>query len=412
MKESPNMADETRVRFAEFERSEIDMETGEFPMILATDGEASDGDILSIEGAQFTARAPLQLSHINDPRDTLGTVSGFRRDLQSSPKRLRARGQIELGGQGPSAEIRRDIAHMIQQGHVTGISVRWEPIKYVRRTSLPKEHPAHVKEDDADYRKRYGFYHEKWAVREGSIVAVQADKAAMIGRAESTEGAVSAFWRAMVDDAKPREEWERKPMADEPAPIEVTEPEPAVVVIKPPDESSRLAAFAAQVRELHEQVGVSFDKIGEIISAQRAEKEPTVPDLLALLTEQQTELSAMRAQLASLEKSSRVSGVPAAPFKNVAGILNHLDAMLERSNQRGLAATRAMVQLKTGKIDPALQSYRQAAHAEVEQLLKEARAKNGGPSEEVVALGSMLERMESMIATARAKMERTAAKEK
>ena len=94
------MHEAQRTRFVEFERGEIDLETGEFPMILATDGEASDGDILSIEGAQFTSRAPLQISHVNDPRDTLGTVSGFRRDLQSTPKRLKARGQIELRARG------------------------------------------------------------------------------------------------------------------------------------------------------------------------------------------------------------------------------------------------------------------------------------------------------------------------
>lgn len=64
-----------RIRIATVERGEIDPETGEFPMILATEGEASDGDILSIKGARFGESAPLQTSHRNDPTATLGTVS-------------------------------------------------------------------------------------------------------------------------------------------------------------------------------------------------------------------------------------------------------------------------------------------------------------------------------------------------
>src|SRR5262249_9436753 len=151
---------------------------------------------------RFTSRAPLQLSHINDPTATLGSVSGFRRDMTSAPKRLKARGQIELTGDGPNADIRRDLAHMIQQRHVTGVSVRWEPVKWTRRVELPKEHPAHVREDEKDMRKRYGVFHSEWRVLEGSVVAIQADKAAMIGRAEQTEGEVSKFWRAMAEDVR------------------------------------------------------------------------------------------------------------------------------------------------------------------------------------------------------------------
>ena len=49
----------TRTHVATLERAEIDLESGQFPMTLATDGEASDGDILSIEGMQFPASAPL-----------------------------------------------------------------------------------------------------------------------------------------------------------------------------------------------------------------------------------------------------------------------------------------------------------------------------------------------------------------
>jgi hypothetical protein len=82
-----------RVRFVELERGQIDLKTGEFPMVLATDGEASDGDILSIEGAEFASRAPLQLSHVNT-RGQLHLPASA--EIQSA-KRLRATGTIELG---------------------------------------------------------------------------------------------------------------------------------------------------------------------------------------------------------------------------------------------------------------------------------------------------------------------------
>ncbi len=190
-----------RQRIARLERADagtLDPATGVFPLILATSGEASDGDLLSIEGAQFREKVPLQISHINDPLSTAGSISGFRRDLRSTPKRLLAWGQIELDGEGEQAEIRRDLAHMIGAGHVTGISVRWEPISWQRRADLPREHPAHVPASERNPRRRMGVYHERWNVLEGSIVAVGADKAAVVGRAEETEGPVSQFWRSMA----------------------------------------------------------------------------------------------------------------------------------------------------------------------------------------------------------------------
>lgn len=195
-----------RQLIASIERAEnVDLQTGEFPMILATDGEATDGDILSIEGAQFAKQAPLQMSHINDPTATLGTIRNFRRELASSPKKLKARGQIEVEGEGPLSDIRRDVLFMMSRGHVRGISVRWEPLEFTRRQNLPEDHSAYVPEDETDWRKRYGYFHKKWRVLEGSVVAVQADPASMVGRAEETEGAVSEFWTRMAEAMVERE---------------------------------------------------------------------------------------------------------------------------------------------------------------------------------------------------------------
>ena len=177
----------------------------EFPMTLATEGEAADGHILSIEGGRIGSRIPLLTSHMPDPTMQLGSITKPERDLTSSPKKLRATGLIELTGDGAGAEIRRDLAHMIGLGHVRAVSIRWDALKQpVSRRELPPEHPAHVKDGEADYRKKYGMYFESWRALEGSVVAVGADPKALIGRAEELgEGATAQFWRSLALDSEP-----------------------------------------------------------------------------------------------------------------------------------------------------------------------------------------------------------------
>jgi len=171
----------------------IDLDTGTFSMTLATEGEASDGDILSIKGGQIPERMPMLTSHWNDPSAQLGSIT--------NPEKLPG---CALGGEGVSAEIRRDLAHMIDKGHVTGVSIRWDdvPGKSIRRVNLPSDHQYFVDEaTETDHRKRYGLYFEEWRAMEGSVVALGADPEALIGRADETDGAVSTFWRAMAVDA-------------------------------------------------------------------------------------------------------------------------------------------------------------------------------------------------------------------
>jgi hypothetical protein len=186
-------------RITTFERGAIDLKTGEFPMTLASEGEASDGDILSIRGGIIPNRMPLLQSHINDPSKALGSVLNPRKVLREAVPVLKATGKIELEGDTPLAEIRRDVAMMIDKGHINGASLRWEAIKFTRRVNLPKDHPAHVTEDEQDPRKRYGVLFERWQAQEGSVVAVGSDPKALIGRSDETQGAVREFWRAMAD---------------------------------------------------------------------------------------------------------------------------------------------------------------------------------------------------------------------
>ena len=66
--------DQTQTLIATIERtngeSPIDLETGEFPLVLATQGESADGHILNIAGASAPGRIPLQVDHSNS---ALGT---------------------------------------------------------------------------------------------------------------------------------------------------------------------------------------------------------------------------------------------------------------------------------------------------------------------------------------------------
>jgi len=181
----------------------IDLATGTFTMTLATEGEASDGHILSIKGGQIPERMPMLNSHFNSPTETLGSITNPVKELKHSPPRLRAIGHIEMSGEGPAAEIRRDLAQMIDKGHVTGMSIRWDevPGKTIRRVNLPSDHPHYVDSEKANGPERFGYFFEEWVAREGSVVALGADPGALIGRADQTEGAVSTFWRAMATEA-------------------------------------------------------------------------------------------------------------------------------------------------------------------------------------------------------------------
>jgi hypothetical protein len=175
-------------------RIEGSADDGTFSMTLATAGEASDGHILDIAGGIVPERLPLLLSHQNDPRSHIGSITSAKREGD----RLRAVGQIELGGEGAQGDIRRDVFHMIQAGHIGAVSLRWDPIKAMGRAELPKNHPAYVERSEGDSRKRYGLYFQKWRALEGSIVSVGADPAALIGRAAETAGEVAEFWRSMA----------------------------------------------------------------------------------------------------------------------------------------------------------------------------------------------------------------------
>ena len=187
-------------RTFEIERGSIDLETGKFPMVLASEGEATDGHVLNLRGATVPDQMPLQVAHANSPLETLGSITQAKLGTKGNTRVLRAMGEIEMGGEGPKSDIRRDLAFMVSEGHINSISLRAEGTKVIPRRELPKNHRAFVEPSEPDMLKRFGLFFEEFNALEGSIVAIGADRNAIIGRSNETTGAVQEFWRGFVVD--------------------------------------------------------------------------------------------------------------------------------------------------------------------------------------------------------------------
>lgn len=173
--------------------------------VLATDGEASDGHILDIDGLETPERAPLLFGH-DDFTGTgnLGSWTAFAkfkgRGLGASG--VRGVAQIELDGSGSQQAFRQDVALMVERGHIPAFSVRWDPIgDPVERASMPKDHPAHVDPKAAKGRQRWGLFFPRSRLLEGSVVTLGADPAALIGRMQEAEGDVRGYWRKAINHA-------------------------------------------------------------------------------------------------------------------------------------------------------------------------------------------------------------------
>ncbi len=239
--------DVTRVGLTAIEREDTNAETGEFSAILATEGEASDGHILSMRGLEVPDTMPLLLSHRADfSLPQLGSVRSPKKVSISTAagkvKALRVRPQVELGGEGAWPDIRRDTFAMVIGGHTTGMSVRWDTLKSTRRVNLPSNHPAYIdgtKESARETEAYWGHFIEKARAREGSIVTLGADIEAQIGR-----GATLTLMRALEDT----EEAEG-------------------------DTSELAAAFESfeRAREAIKELGVDDEALAEMLSGTRAD---------------------------------------------------------------------------------------------------------------------------------------------
>lgn len=172
----------------------INLETGEFPLVAASDGEASDGHILSIKGAQLPKSAPLCTAHSLDPTLLLGSVFGFEKREHD----IACTGRVNLTDDGTwLAETRRGLATLIASRDLRAVSVRWEALAWKRRIELPDGHPAKVAETETGP-KRWGYLFEKWRLLEVSVCALGADPKALIAAGRSCRQPVaSAFFRAV-----------------------------------------------------------------------------------------------------------------------------------------------------------------------------------------------------------------------
>jgi hypothetical protein len=198
------------------EPSDDVVKTGQFPAVLFTNGEASDGHIVDIRGLEVDDRVPLFRNHDADPATQLGSLVNPRKTGKTTRlggASLRMDGMLALDGDGENADIRRDVALLISRGDITGMSGRWDVLGDPKaRASLDKNHYA--------YKKDLGGFHtpmffERARVLEGSIVGIGADSAALIGRSGDTSlpAHVRDFYRGLVGGEpvaleEPEEEFE------------------------------------------------------------------------------------------------------------------------------------------------------------------------------------------------------------
>lgn len=197
--------------------SRIDTTSGEFEMVMASESEASDGHILRVAGIEHPDTLPLQLDHRRGAADNLGQVTNIRTGKRGGVPVLLGVGQIRMTGEGEQLAARRDLVDAIASGMIRGTSMTWDAeSQHVKeRAALPKGHPFRVDPADPNLRKRFGLLFEKSRAIEQSLVAIPADRQALIGRAEGVTDAVTrAMWHGIVERLEIRDSIPADPFVD------------------------------------------------------------------------------------------------------------------------------------------------------------------------------------------------------
>lgn len=324
------------LRGFEIDRAAVNVETGEFRAVVFTDGEASDGHILSIDGAVTPERMPLFVNHQADPRTQLGSLY-FERKTEHQ---IHYRGEIMLDGVGEQAEVRRDLLAKMAAGHVSRMSGRWdaEDADATRRMELPEDHHAYVSEKQAkkSWRLRYGYFFRKWRAQEGSIVGLGADPQATMRFAEdeAASPAVRAFWRGVAE----AEQSEADGAAQE-HPITVRD----------------MASFVSEVADLIRST--VKDEVASAIAAR--EPVPTqaeTPVEITAETSDGPDVDALREQIASLEakvsalEGRETEGAPSPP-PSLRDAFDALRQQLAEDRRASIEAMRAEFTRRRGRID-------------------------------------------------------------
>lgn len=183
----------------------VNMQTGEFPMLLATEGEAADGHICGVSGARALpdSIAMLWNHESTEMIPSLGKIHSIRHDTVDGIAALRATGMFRLDGTGPLADIRRDYAHLVNNGDLQAVSMYWSGRVKTRR-SLGAGHKF--------YGER-GLYWPEPVPKEGSICAIGIDHRALIGRSEAADNeATRIYWRLLSETE--RDENGQRSLAD------------------------------------------------------------------------------------------------------------------------------------------------------------------------------------------------------
>jgi len=201
---------ESYERLLQIDRESVVKEEGTFGSILATDGEASDGHIISIRGLRVPKRMPLLFGHRSEMMvPVLGSVVSPVKSEEGGTQILRVTNKVNLNGDDQLSDIRRGMFQLVSDGDIGAMSLRWSGIKTKPRTSLKATHPAYIDKESLAFEdpRRYGLYFEQSSALEGSLVAIGADPQALIGRSQSaTNEHERIFFKSLAHSATNNED--------------------------------------------------------------------------------------------------------------------------------------------------------------------------------------------------------------
>lgn len=174
----------------------VNFDTGEFPLVVASTGEASDHHILNVDGMPIRQSMPMLFAHESTPTiPSLGIMHQMRADDLDGLRVMRTVGKFDQSGDGPIFAVIRDIMHLVDAGSLPSASLRWSGPS-VPRSSLDRSHFAY----DAS---GFGQYFHEPRMTEGSIVAIGADPVALNGRADAAESEPQRmFWRVLAEEVE------------------------------------------------------------------------------------------------------------------------------------------------------------------------------------------------------------------
>ena len=397
-------------RIFSVERSTVDPEAGTFEAVLFTDGEASDGHILSIKGGKIPERMPLFVNHAADPTTQLGSLYYAGK----GDHEVRVRGEIMLDGEGAPLEVRRDLLAKMAAGHVSRMSGRWDADDKdaKRRVNLPSDHPAFVDEKkETESRKRWGYYFEKWQAMEGSVVGLGADPQAVMrwARDEDSPECVRDFWKAQVPDAQrqgllatlstnvreivnagvepgeiagvvfgdlpPLDNWTATTRTDTNGTLPTNVADDPDVEPEPADAAEAAAGDVAHIGEILERLRAIDARLEEITAAQAEtdeelteiadEAQPTADEEIDRRVAERTDeirdaltkrLDAFEQRLAGQwrrltnanEEQERGNGDPLPPIERPRDVIAHLRAGLAAARREGIETIRAEISKARG----------------------------------------------------------------